>query len=441
MFKKNLKTKFTALVFFSFICISFTQNLYFPPINNQTWDTLSMNSLGWCTQELSGLYNYLDNNNTKAFMVLKDGKIVIEKYFGNFTSDSLWYWASAGKSLTAFTVGIAQEEGHLSLADSTSKYLGSGWTSCLPEDEAKITIRHQLCMTTGLDDGVLEPHCTNDTCLVFISEAGTRWAYHNAPYTLLDDVITSATGVGLNTYINQKIKVHTGITGTFIKLGYNNVFFSTARSMARFGLLMLNKGRWAQTSILADTNYFNAMVNSSQNLNLSYGYLWWLNGKNSFMLPYLQYVFNGSWAPNAPTDMYAALGKNGQILNIVPSQNLIVLRMGNAPDAGDVAFLLNDTIWQKLNAVMCNASVKEQSKLNNKKPSIFPNPTSDIINIEFDNQNFRMRIFDALGRNIFINDMAQNKEIIEISSYKKGLYFIQIIDCQDNTYFDRFVKW
>ena len=64
--------------------------------------------------------------------MLKDGKIAIEKYFGTFTKDSLWYWASAGKTLTAFLVGQAQENGLLSISDSTSKYLGSGWTGLTP---------------------------------------------------------------------------------------------------------------------------------------------------------------------------------------------------------------------------------------------------------------------------------------------------------------------
>ena len=50
----------------------------------------------------------------------------------------------------------------------------------------------------------------------------------------------------------------------------------------------------------------------SQNINNSYGYLWWLNGKSSFMLPTLQTVFDGSMIPNGPNDMIMALGANDQ---------------------------------------------------------------------------------------------------------------------------------
>lgn len=100
------------------------------------------------------------------------------------------------------------------------------------------------------------------------------------------------------------------------------------------------------------------MVTPSQSLNESYGYLWWLNGQNTFMVPGLQFKFPGSYNPSAPDDMFAALGKNGQMLNIVPGQNLITVRMGNAPNAGFVPVVFNDTIWQHLNEIMCGLPVE-----------------------------------------------------------------------------------
>jgi CubicO group peptidase (beta-lactamase class C family) len=91
--------------------------------------------------------------------------------------------------------GIAQQEGHLSISDTTSNYLGQGWTICTPQQEEKITIRHQLTMTSGLKDDVPDHYCTLDTCLIYQADAGARWAYHNGPYTLLDSVIEVATGL------------------------------------------------------------------------------------------------------------------------------------------------------------------------------------------------------------------------------------------------------
>ena len=58
--------------------------LYFPPIVGTTWQTTTPASLGWNESEIPSLYDYLQLKNTKAFIVLKDGKIVLEKYFGTF---------------------------------------------------------------------------------------------------------------------------------------------------------------------------------------------------------------------------------------------------------------------------------------------------------------------------------------------------------------------
>ncbi|PSJ77901.1 serine hydrolase [Sphingobacteriales bacterium UPWRP_1] len=330
----------------------YAQTLYFPPNTGNTWETVSPASLGWNTGQIDSLYDFLSVNNTKAFIVLKDGKIVLEQYFGTFTQDSLWYWASAGKTMTAFLVGMAQQEGFLSITDTTSHYLGTGWTSCAPETEEKITIRHQLTMTTGLNDVVADPDCTLPSCLTCIANAGTRWAYHNAPYTLLDGVIENATGTTLNQYFINKVRNPTGMNGFYVKLGYNNVLFSKARSMARFGLLLLNNGNWNGNQIMTDAGYLEQMVNTSQELNLSYGYLTWLNGKTSFMLPTVQFVFPGCSTPHAPASMYSALGKNGQVLNVVPGNNLVVVRMGDAPDAGAVPVVFVDQMWQKLTAII-----------------------------------------------------------------------------------------
>ena len=62
----------------------------------------------------------------------------MEKYFNGHSDTSYWYWASAGKTLTSFITGIAQQEGYLNIYDTTSNYLGSGWTNCLSNDEEKL---------------------------------------------------------------------------------------------------------------------------------------------------------------------------------------------------------------------------------------------------------------------------------------------------------------
>jgi len=414
-----------------------SQPLYFPPLTGTTWDTVSPASLGWCTDRIDSLNNFLAANRTKAFIVLKDGRIALEQYFGSFTRDSLWYWASAGKTLTAFLFGIAQHEGILSLNDSTSRFLGPGWTSCPPNKERLITIVHQLTMTSGLRDLVPDPYCTLPSCLLYQADAGTRWAYHNAPYTLLANVVENASGQTYNQYFAAKIRNRIGMNGTWVRSEYNNVYVSTARSAARFGLLVLNNGIWNTDTLMRDTSYFRRMVNTSQNLNLSYGYLWWLNGKASYMVPGLQVVFPGSWAPNAPRDMIAALGKNGQFINVVPSQRIVMVRMGEAPDSSyEVPLEFNNDIWRWLNAVICN----QTSVMENSSPTEFtleqnyPNPFNPSTTIRFQipqASRVTLKVFDVLGREVAtpVNEpKAAGTYAIEFdaSSLASGVYLYRL---------------
>lgn len=421
-----MKTLLLIILCFSIVVYVSAQNLYFPPIAGSGWESTSPQSLNWCGNKVDSLYNFLEEKNTKAFILLKDGKIVLEKYFGSHTQSDPWYWASAGKTLTAFMTGIAQQENLLSLSDSTSKYLGRGWTKCTPEQERMITLRHQLTMTSGLDDAVADHHCTLDTCLIYKSVAGTRWAYHNAPYTLLDVVIENATGATLNSYTNQKLKIPTGITGTFVKVGYNNVYFSNARSMARFGLLILNKGNWNGNQIMTDADFFNQMVSSSQSLNNAYGYLWWLNGKSNYMVPGSQFVFNGFLNPDAPADMIAALGKNGQFLNVVPDQNLVWVRMGEAPDGGDVPFLLNNQIWQYLNSLECNPSGSTKIKENDYKISVYSDPATGNLTILSDRSLKKVVIFSLQGQVLKVLNIMEDEGQVTINDLKRGGYITQL---------------
>ena len=421
--------------------ISQAQNLYFPPLTGSEWETVSPSSFGWDVTKTDSLYAFLSSTNTKAFLVLKDGRIAIEKYFGLFTKDSIWYWASAGKSLTAVLVGIAKQEGKISLNDSTSKYLSPGWSSLSPSQEGRIKIIHQLTMTTGLDDGVSDPYCTLPSCLIYKSDPGTRWAYHTAPYTLLDNVIESATGLNMNQFMQQKLRPPTGINGLYLKNGYNNVFYSNARSMARFGLLMLNRGKWNSTAVVTDTTYVKEMVNTSQNLNLSYGYLWWLNGKESFMLPQTQFVFPGGFAPDAPADMFAAIGKNGQLVNVVPGEKLVVIRMGEAPGSGvEVPTFYNNDIWKRLKLVVNPAtSIKETSFSKEEKVGIYPVPAGNklfIKGLSELTEPAEVNIYSVTGEKVLRSFYNGS---LDISSLPDGVWFGVIVSEKGTSSF-KFVK-
>ena len=333
--------------------------LYFPPLNSDEWESKSPSELGWDISDLDGLLTYLENNNTRAFIVLKDGKIVIEEYFGNnifgtapFDRNTQWYWASAGKTLTATLVGIAQQEGLLNINNTTSTYLGNGWTNLTSDKEDMITVKNQLTMTTGLEYNVSDLDCTLPSCLTYRADAGQQWFYHNAPYTLLEKVVENASGIDFNDYTNQKVESVIGMNGQWISQAYNNVYWSTARDMARFGLFILNKGKWSNTDVLSDAEYYEQMVNTTQSLNLSYGYLWWLNGKESIIFPGLPNSFDVPLSDNAPIDLFAGMGKNGQFVEVIPSKNLVIIRMGETPDGSLVPITFHNEMWEKINLVI-----------------------------------------------------------------------------------------
>lgn len=329
--------------------------LYFPPIDSEQWEETDPNTLGWNADGIGALEAFIESSKTRAFVILKDGKIAFESYngstFGNepFTKDSFWYWASAGKTLTSFLVGQAEGDGVLELNDPAKTYLGDGWTALEGEEEDRITIHHQLSMTTGLDDK--EGDCTDAECFLFEASPGTRWAYHNGPYTQLTAVIENATGGTFSNYFETRLKAKIGMDGFWLTSGFNHVYYSTARSMARFGLLILNQGAWADEVLLSNPVYFEKMTTSSQNLNPSYGYLWWLNGHSKVMAPGLQTVFSATLTQSAPTDMIAAMGKNGQLINVVPSSQLVIIRMGENPEDGLVPFEFQEEMWQRLNEI------------------------------------------------------------------------------------------
>lgn len=324
-----------------------TEALYFPPLTGTAWETKSIESLGWKTAAVQPLLDYLQLKHSKGFILLVNGRIVMENYFNGHTATTNWYWASAGKTLTSTMTGIAQQENLININNKVSQYLGTGWTSAPIDKENLITCKNLLTMTSGLDDTTDD---VTPSALTYKADAGTRWAYHNV-YVKLQDVIAQASGQSWNTYFNTKLRDKIGMNGTWFTSGNNIVYSSTTRSMARFGLLMYNKGKWNNDVVLNET-YFNEATNTSQNINLGYGYLWWLNGKANYHLPQSQLTFQGSIIPTAPNDMFMALGKNDQKIYIVPSKKMVVIRMGDAADNVNLALSDFDaTLWSKISAL------------------------------------------------------------------------------------------
>ncbi|MBZ4033228.1 beta-lactamase family protein [Flavobacterium sp. 17A] len=323
------------------------ETMYFPPLTATTWETKSISDLKWNQNAVQPLLDYLELKNSKSLIILVNGRIVLENYFNNHNASANWYWASAGKTLTSTITGIAQQEGLLNINNKVSDYLGTEWTSETLAQESQITCKHLLTMTSGLDDSTDDVNPEN---LIYKADAGKRWAYHNV-YVKLQDVVAKASKQSWENYFNAKLRDKIGMNGNWVQLGVNSVYTSTTRSMARFGLLMLNKGKWENNTILNET-FFNEATTTSQNINLGYGYLWWLNGKASYHLPQSQLTFQGNIIPTAPSDMFMALGKNDQKIYVIPSKKMVVIRMGDAADNVNLALSdFDKTLWEKISAL------------------------------------------------------------------------------------------
>lgn len=326
------------------------ESMYFPPKTGAFWETKSITDLGWKQTAVQPLLDYLELKNSKSFIILVNGRIVMENYFNGHSASTPWYWASAGKTLTSIVTGIAQDQGLLNINNKVSDYLGIGWTSALLAKENLITCKNLLSMNSGLNDALGDN--VSPANLKYVADAGTRWAYHNV-FVKLQDVVAQASGQSWTNYFNTQLRDKIGMTGgAWIDSGDGlSVYWSTTRNMSRFGLMALNKGKWDGTTIVSET-YFNEAINTSQNINLGYGYLWWLNGKANYHLPQSQLQFPGSIIPSAPNDMFMALGKNDQKIYVIPSKKMVVIRMGEAADNVNLALSdFDETLWTKISAL------------------------------------------------------------------------------------------
>lgn len=324
--------------------------MYFPLNSNNAWESKTPVSLGWNTSAVPPLKEYLTQKNTKSFMILVNGRIVMEEYFNGHNAVATWRWNSAGKTLVTAATGIAQQEGLLSINNKVSQYLGTGWTSETPAKESLITVKNLLTMTSGFSDPL---ELVTKSNLTYFADAGTRWSYQNV-FQKLMDIVATVSNQDFENYFNAKIKNKIGMDGSWRYGLIYNIYSSNTRSMARFGLLALNNGKWQNEKII-DESFFKESINTSQNINPSYGYLWWLNGKTSFMVPGGQTVFKSTLIPNAPADLYAAMGAEDQRIYVIPSKKMVIIRMGEASNPENPNFALSgfdDELWQKINAVI-----------------------------------------------------------------------------------------
>jgi len=328
-------------------CSLFGQT-YFPGAD-ASWETRTPLEAGADPALLAEAEAYAADNGSDALVILKGGRIVSENYWNGTTRDARLPLFSASKSMVASVAGRLLEEGHLvSLDQSASDFLPE-WQGV--EGKEAITLRQLLSMTSGLEGGkenlvrslLAKSERFFATQLPQAHEPGSFWTYNNPAYRLLFPIIEEATGEGLPAAFRDRLFDPLGMSGvrwvwrtaevgsaTVVNYEYIE---ATALSAARFGLLAQRGGEWDGTQLVS-ADFMAEAVSPSQGLNSSYGFLWWLNGgaeSGGHQQLFDGLARDGPYFPDAPPDAYAALGKDDQIVAVLPSLDLVVVRLGADP--------------------------------------------------------------------------------------------------------------
>ena len=321
--------------------------LYFPPATG-AWEQVDPAQLGWNVDRLKDAINYAGEQKSSGVVILYRGRILLEKYWPldppakdangrpnryfhmrvgkNAQGRAIEDVASAQKSVAAMLVGIAQHKGLLKIEDPVHKHLGTGWSKAPAKAEAKITIRHLITMTSGLTTG-----------LEYEVPAGKKWMYNTNAYSRSLMCVAKASKMKPNELTSKWLTAPTGMQDSrwaprpwiSMRADANSVgFATTARDLARFGLLMLANGHWDGQDVIEDKAYIKAATSPSQQLNGSYGYLWWLNVNRSKTAGNNR---GGRMTFAAPADMYAAKGALVRRLYVLPTQQVVITRLGAQP--------------------------------------------------------------------------------------------------------------
>lgn len=277
---------------------------------------------------------YLEELDTKAFLVFRGDTLLYEEYWGDHNIETVSNSFSMSKTVVAILIGIAVEEGKIESLDvSASKYI----PEFKKDNRKKITIRHLLTMSSGLDwtESGADPLSNNAesyygwdlrelvTSQKLISEPGKTFNYQSGNTALLGFVLEKATGIDLTKYAETKI---------WSKIGANhNAFWSldkaggdeksfcclyaTARDYARLGSLLLHGGKIGNEQIIPKWFYDEMIVPKQMETkegvpNLRYGlHVWTYFGKTN--------------------PVYYFSGIKGQFIITIPEENLMIVRLGS----------------------------------------------------------------------------------------------------------------
>jgi CubicO group peptidase (beta-lactamase class C family) len=330
-----------------------------PEATNDGWEVASLNSVGMDEEKYIQLINRLKQTNEHrihSIIVVKDQKLVFEQYYlgkkfnlGQYTGEAgydmndLHVLCSATKSVTSALLGIAIDKGYISsveqkIVDFFPEYMDLFTQS---PNKQKMTIKHLLTMTSGLtydDESLPYTNPNNDMNRFFSSsdpikfllakplfaDPGTVFDYDNCNTNIIGQIISKAVNKRIDAFANEYLFDKLGIEQQQWQIVRNNVVLCSGdlhlipRDMAKFGLLVLNKGEWKGEQIISSqwcAISTAAFLNPNDYNNEfpwanGYGYQWWQK----------TYSYNSkSYAS------FFASGWGGQNIIIIPKLNLVIV--------------------------------------------------------------------------------------------------------------------
>jgi CubicO group peptidase (beta-lactamase class C family) len=323
---------------------------YFP---TDAWRPMAPEMLGLDAAKLETAVNYdTQFANTQAVLVVRHGYVAAEKYFGSTTASTRHQSFSIAKSFSSALIGIAIEEGLVeSVDEKLCMYYPQSWDCSDTNDpRSRITISHAMNIMTGLrwsEDWSSDATGPNDainfdmlgTALgrEAVEEPGTRMRYSTGDPALLSGVFEGATGMSALEYARQVLFGPIGIPG--VQWGsdlqgrtttYAGIQ-ATAQEYAKLGLLYLNRGMWDGEQVVPAA-WVDLTTRGDAPCEDWYRYLWHQNppARLGTQDPSCSELFCPPTAyADLPPEIYFAEGINGQFIFIVPSADMVVVRLAN----------------------------------------------------------------------------------------------------------------
>lgn len=275
---------------------------------------------------------------TRALVVVRGGRVVLERYADGFGATSRFHSWSMAKTITLVLTGVLVGRGTLAL-DAPA-----GVPEWQADARKALTLRQLLHMTAGIDNGddegggggeafaarMLFGTGAIDTTKFAAAPAAihppdTHWAYSTATSTIVAGVVGRAVGddrAARAAFMRTALFEPLGMTSALIEFDASGHFlggshaWATARDYARLGLLLLRDGQWDGTRILPPGWVDFARTPGPAPNGAFYGAHVWLNTAPDGFLP------------GAPPSAFQANGNAGQTITIVPTHDLVVVRLG-----------------------------------------------------------------------------------------------------------------